>query len=68
MPGRTTTTSSALFAVALYSALMTTTLVPFIRASVIQCESGIFVVIQFIPHTKSRLQCSTLQRSKSTVC
>ena len=54
--------------VAEYSHAMTTTFVPFSRASVSQCASGILVVIQFIPQTTSVLQCSTACRSNSTVC
>ncbi len=53
---------------ALYSAEITTTRVPFIRASVSQWLSGILVVIQFIPQTMASPACSTLHRSKSTVC
>ena len=46
-------TSSPLFAVALYSTVMTTTLVPLSRASVSQWLSGILVVIQFMPQTRT---------------
>ena len=68
VPGRTTITSSPLLAVAEYSQAITTTRVPFSRASVSQCASGILVVIQFMPQTTSVLQCSTADRSNSTVC
>ena len=68
VPGRTTMTSSPLFAVALYSHAITTMRVPLRRASVSQCASGIFVVIQFIPHTSTSFACSTEWRSNSTVC
>jgi len=67
VPGRITITSSPLFAVALYSTVTTTTLVPRSRASVIQWLSGIFVVIQFMPHTSSRLAFSASNSSKSEV-
>ena len=53
---------------ALYSTLITTTLVPLSRASVSQCASGILVVIQFMPHTSASLAFSTSYRSNSTVC
>jgi transaldolase len=43
-------------------------LVPLRRASVSQCESGILVVIQFMPHTRASFECSTANRSKSLVC
>ncbi len=68
VPGRTTITSSPLLEVAEYSQAMTTTRVPFSRASVSQCESGILVVIQFMPQTTRVLQYSTAERSNSTVC
>ena len=67
VPGRTTTASSALLVVAEYSQAMTTTRVPFRRASVSQCASGIFVVIQFMPQTSTRSESSTELRSNSTV-
>jgi hypothetical protein len=68
VPGRTTITSSPLDAVAEYSQAMTTTLTPLRRASVSQCASGILVQIQFMPQTTAVLQCSTADRSNSTVC
>ena len=58
----------ALEEVELYSAAMTTTLVPFIRASVNQWASGILVVIQFIPQQTTISARSTFTRSQSTVC
>ena len=67
MPGRITMTSSPLLAVALYSTVSTTTLVPFRRASVSQWLSGILVVIQFIPQTSRRLAFSASNSSKSEV-
>ena len=68
VPGRTTIASSAFVDVAEYSAAITTTRVPLSRASVSQCESGIFVAIQFIPQTTTVFACSTALRSNSTVC
>ena len=68
VPGLTTIASSAFVAVAEYSQSMTTILVPLSLASVSQCASGIFVVIQFIPHTTTVRACSTALRSNSTVC
>ena len=62
------TTSSAFEQVELYSVLITTTLVPLIRASVSQWASGILVEIQFIPQQMAIFAYSMLQRSKSTVC
>ena len=44
-----------MLAVAEYSQAITTTRVPFSRASVSQCASGILVVIQFMPQTTTRL-------------
>jgi hypothetical protein len=38
------------------------------RASVSQWESGILVVIQFMPHTTTVRACYTAWRSISTVC
>ena len=67
VPGRMTRTSSALLAVALYSTVITTTFVPLRRASVIQWLSGIFVVIQFMPHTSRRFACSAANSSQSDV-
>ena len=68
VPGRTTSTSSALLDVAEYSQAMTTMRVPLRRASVSQCASGILVQIQFIPQTTTVFACSTADRSNSTVC
>jgi hypothetical protein len=67
VPGRITITSSPLFAVALYSTVITTTLVPLSRASVIQWLSGILVVIQFIPQTRRRFAFSASNSSQSEV-
>ncbi len=67
VPGRTIRTSSALEEVALYSAAITTTRVPLSRASVSQCESGILVQIQFIPHATIVLAFSTVTRYQSSV-
>ncbi len=58
----------ALFAVAWYSHAITTTRVPLRRASVSQCPSGIFVVIQFMPQSVRRSACSAFTRSQSSVC
>jgi len=60
--------SSPLVEVAEYSQAITTTRVPLRRASVSQWESGILVVIQFMPHTTTVRACYTAWRSISTVC
>jgi hypothetical protein len=62
-----TRTSSAILAVALYSTVMATTLVPLSRASDIQWLSGILVVIQFMPQASSSPAFSASNSSKSDV-
>jgi hypothetical protein len=60
--------SSDFEAVELYSVVIEMTRVPFIRASVKKCASGILVEIQFIPQRIATFEYSTLARSKSMVC
>src|SRR3989304_5547866 len=54
VPGRITMTSSPLLAVEEYSTVTTTTWAPFMRASVSQWLSGIFVEIQLLPQGVTR--------------
>ena len=51
-----------------YSTVTTTTWAPFMRASVSQWLSGIFVEIQFIPQGMISLAYSAAKRSNSLVC